>query len=317
MDYPPKSVALVFAGGKDAALYFDHIIPLTHGAFEKATISADGSRAEVSVALDSIPKPADLCHFLPEPFKSWRKPYDVINILQMLAAGLGQELGGTIPTLTNLRTVDIAVPRAPEAFCLVPEGIVRGWISYLSSAHNDGSLSFMVGAAGGGACDVASPSVVLSNLALVDTDKCSLEHIIEFRQDVESHRKLRRLRTFVFSNYREKPLAFIEDDIQQRVDDYATAVKAWGFQTKVGVIRCILNDKLTTVIGATALCAALGGLESLALGAAVSGIAHGIGKIEVYLAEQNHTLSGLNDSNSVAYIVELRAALEGQKSDAG
>lgn len=310
MDYPAKSVALTFAGGKDAALYFDYIVPLTHAVFEKPELSADGSRATASVPWDAMPSPRLLRDVLPPPLSEWRNPFDIINMLQMLAGGLGPELGGTIPTLTDPRAVDIALPRAPEAFHLVPEVAVRGWLTYLSECHANGGLSYVTGVPARATEAVSSPALVLSNLNLVNTDDCPLEQILEFRKDADSQRKLRRLRTFIYSNYNGKPLAYVEDDILQRVDDYADAVKLWGFRTATGAIKYILNDKTVAALGTTALGAFLLDYKPVALGAVAVSATLVIGNLALYCIEQRHSLTGLKTSNGVGYIVDARAALE-------
>lgn len=62
--------------------------------------------------------------------------------------------------------------------------------------------------------------VSLIGLSLIDTDEASWDQIIEFRKDKKSQMALRRLRIFFDKEYAGKSRHFIENDILMRLEAY-------------------------------------------------------------------------------------------------
>lgn len=71
---------------------------------------------------------------------------------------------------------------------------------------------------------------------------------MELWENTKSVKKLWRLRTFIFENYQGKPLAFIKDDLLNRMDNYEEDPKM-GLKTKDAVFKITFNSG--TAVAAT------------------------------------------------------------------
>jgi hypothetical protein len=147
--------------------------------------------------------------------------------------------------------------------------------------------------------------IMLSQLSIVDTSKTEWEHIIKFREDKYSVNKLRRLKLFFHDNYSGKEKNFIQDDLLQRLDDYKTVVKDWGFETITSSIT-LINTSLTSV--GSSLVLALTG-QPLEV-AASTGICVGIGNMALHIAKEKYNLMKLGRDHPLAYIIEAKKKLE-------
>ena len=85
--------------------------------------------------------------------------------------------------------------------------------------------------------------VSLINANLIDTRATSWEQILDFRNDVDSTKKLHRLRHFFSTNYFGKNQSYIEDDLQQRLEDHDLAIQKHGFHTKMTVWNALFTSK--------------------------------------------------------------------------
>ncbi len=150
-----------------------------------------------------------------------------------------------------------------------------------------------------------SISLELSQLQLIDTDKSEWEQIIKIREDVESLRKLKKLRLFFHENYSSRDKNFIQDDLLTRIEEYNNTVKDWGFETVTSSIT-LLNTSITSV--GSSLVLALTG-QPLEV-AAASGICVGIGNIAIHLAKEKYKLMKFGRDHPLAYIIDAKKKLE-------
>ncbi len=92
---------------------------------------------------------------------------------------------------------------------------------------------------------------------VVDPDSLSWDIIRELRRDELSRIKLRRLRTFVFENYANKPLSFVKDDLLTRIHDHNSAAKEWGLATvqstfSIGAVKSVMTAAASGLVAAIA-----------------------------------------------------------------
>ena len=90
----------------------------------------------------------------------------------------------------------------------------------------------------------------LVNAKLIDTSSASWDQIVALREDVESKRKLERLRRFLTTNYDGKGRSFIEDDLQQRLEDHEAVAKKFGMETRYVVVDAVLKAPWVLGLGA-------------------------------------------------------------------
>lgn len=152
------------------------------------------------------------------------------------------------------------------------------------------------------------PSLLLSNLSLVDTALLSWDHILDIREDEKAHRKLRRLRLFLYEEHRNKDPSFVRDDLLQRIDDYQSAAKAMGVEMKEGALSAIFS-KDATLSAAVSLAALLSGHPVVALSAAVPLLAQ-LGKVSLELRGRRRSLLADLDCDPVAFLADLSCGVK-------
>lgn len=143
----------------------------------------------------------------------------------------------------------------------------------------------------------------ITNIPLVDTKKGQWDQILEFRKDRDSRKKLRNLRLFLHTNYQGKTLAFIEDDLNKRLDEYYNACKDWGFETLTSSISALTDSKNLVELLEGSTCATLfgGPLVGLATGASIE-----LAKIVIMLAKKRHAFHKLKRDHDLAYLIEAK-----------
>jgi hypothetical protein len=119
------------------------------------------------------------------------------------------------------------------------------------------------------------------------------DQIVEVRTSDEALAKLRNLRLFFETNYSGKPRSFIEDDLGKRLDDYANAVKDFGFETIVSSLTLVANSKSLASFGAAPLAALLLGEPSIASASLVAGVSTEVAKMSLELSSRRHGFNEL------------------------
>jgi hypothetical protein len=152
----------------------------------------------------------------------------------------------------------------------------------------------------------ADPCLTLSGLKLIDAESADWRQILEVRKDQASRRKLARMRLFLHSNYQDKSASFIEDDLLRRVDDYESTSKKFGFNTLTSSLGMLLDARsLQSSVGAGIVGALLGGAGVGVLTAA----AVELGKIAINVAEKRHEMQSWQAGHELAYIFGTKEKL--------
>jgi hypothetical protein len=126
--------------------------------------------------------------------------------------------------------------------------------------------------------------------------------VIEFRRDIDSVNKLRRLRLFACDNYAGKSKEYVEDDILNRIAEHDEAVRKWAFETKTGAVSALLNSRLVRGGLAGSLISALCGKEGIAVATAAAGVLIELASVTIQLARQRFALREMMEHNPVSYI---------------
>lgn len=159
--------------------------------------------------------------------------------------------------------------------------------------------------------EASSPVNILKipHIRVIDTDSVSIGQILDLREDEEIMKRMRKFRLFAHEEYNGKDRAFVEDDIQKKLDDYSDAVKASGFETKLKTLSFVMESKLVMGSLATSAAALLIGSPNLALSAFGAGTILEIGKLTLEFAKQKHTLANICRENPVSYLSEVQDRL--------
>lgn len=148
------------------------------------------------------------------------------------------------------------------------------------------------------------PVVRVAGLGLIDVNRATWEQIVEVRRDPKSRIQLQRLRSFLTEKYSNKSLAFIEDDLAQRISEYDRVRRKHGFELVTGSISALLDSSNLQAAAASGLAFAfLGGPW---LGASAATVIE-LGKASLEFAKRRRTIVDWQDSHELAYVVELQS----------
>ncbi|MGD9614405.1 MAG: hypothetical protein AB7H90_03845 [Alphaproteobacteria bacterium] len=152
-------------------------------------------------------------------------------------------------------------------------------------------------------------TVTLSDLSLIDIEKVTWKHVLEFRKDRQAKSKLRNLRLFMQENYKGKPRSFIEDDLHRRIEEYDTISREWGFETRASALNMIFTSKALAGAFTGSFVSALVGAPITAALTAAGGLSLEIGRSLLELKKRKRALQLSLASNPVSYIAYARSKL--------
>lgn len=273
MKYQINSIAVAFRDHKTAALYFDSIIIPTPFIFGGTVCPSDIIQYLAPPEL----RDTDLLAKYQNALESANNP----DTLPVAWATRNNEYWHT--------TVDC------YAACseIVQHSDIRGRCSFFGEHLTASNLSS------------ACPSLVLSNLDLVDESQLTWEQVIAIRQDKKATDQLRNLRRMLFKDYEGKPLHYIQDDIEFRLAEYRDAVRLWNLPTLKGSLEVALTSD-AIAIGAATLALALFGMP---IGAAIAtGAAASFSKIALLFAGRLREVDIEARRNAVSYLYKLERA---------
>ncbi|QVM99620.1 hypothetical protein JYG38_15310 [Pseudomonas rhodesiae] len=312
MNHHYASTILCFQDFKEAALYFDRVLPLNLGRMQ-----GDPDIGDILVGYpESIPSVA-LSHLI-DGIEGNNVTYSHASRIIELTSERWVEFARNVSPYAKLWASD---PRdEPSHDPYVEHQKLLN--AYLSNAQIKGAppvrktLSDFANSLGLSNFSVAlpavttggqsDPSLMLSNLKLIDAKMADWRQILEIRKDDLSRRKLARMRLFLNENFQGKSASFIEDDLLRRVDDYELATKKFGFTTLTSSLSMLLDAKsLQTSIGTGAVAGLFGGLEIGLLSAAVIEL----GKVAINIAEKRHNMKHWQAGHEMAYIFETQGRI--------
>ena len=331
MEYKKTSNAICFDNTKQAALYFDRVFSAILLKEFAREIVIDGDLHWFPLKLkrleffSSVHKEAfyELAFGLSASDAKDKIPATFFDLyLTLLTALIGIAVGSSLiedenailpnipfhvtakdqEALTRLY-VDNAplsfLRRAPETAMGLRQ-FVLSWLGFMGIDHPSAILpqQYSLEMDYEESQDIAA---VLTNVQLIDASAASWEQILEVRRDRECRTKLRNLKLFLYTNYKDKPAAFIEDDLARRVEEYHRACREHGFRTCLSTLSATVNSKDLLTSAAAGLSAAfLGGPVAEMGAAAVIQIAN----ISIELSKAYASYRKLKQDHETTYIIE-------------
>ena len=140
-----------------------------------------------------------------------------------------------------------------------------------------------------------------TNFPQIDVSKMSWDHVLEVRKDPSSAAKLQRLCNFVYKNYRDKPLSYVQDDLGLAIEDYRRSCKHHGISLAIGELQVVMKSSdlirtgLSTLFGA-----AVGGP-----GGALAGLSIGIAEMALTFAKQKSDFDEKLHGNGLSYVLTM------------
>jgi hypothetical protein len=292
MNYNKDNTLVCISNTKDACLYFDDVIPLNLGEIIPWRGNEDASALDI---LYNILPPTLLNPSAPEGLHPFVSRY-----LQIYADIFPESIG-----FNTSIDKEYFEKRSRLLFPLLVEqkdnitNLLSEPINEVFGANDFGSIE----------SQNADPALILTGLNLIDTSKIQWKHILELRGDKESIKRLRRLRTFVFENYQDKPLAYINDDILNRIDIYESTAKKWGLKTKDSIFKIIFSSGTAIATTAATIASVYTGTPlsiSLPLSVASTFL---IGNIGLEIRTHKRDLSQFKHQDPITYLIDTKEKL--------
>lgn len=303
MRYFNDTTALTLFGAKDAALYFDYVVPASHGAFGNPVVQ--GTRVSTSVSFDDMPHDGALRELLPPALRDIPHPYGLVQGLHGFAHAGSQrgltDKGWATALLDPTLTRSLLAHADPTTKMLFEDA--ANAVPVLQEMAGDGKLALLYGSERATPDETSAERlcVALSNLRLVDTSNLSWSEIHEFRRDETSRAKLRALRRFVYDTYPEKDPAYVRDDLMARISAYEDTARLWSFDLKSGVLSTFAEEGWISGLVAAVAGGLSGGVgTALATGTAVLGT-----QVAMKIAKRRHAVGELKKTSPLAYVIEL------------
>lgn len=287
MRYSQTETIACIEDTKDASLFFDHIIPLNLAHIIPLENGGDLEGHEV---LQGILPPVflDSSHYM----------------------GLSKEFVAYIEAYVKAFPVSIGVPEAPEeimeahAYRFFPHLIEKTDVLF-SMLQTPVDIFGLNTLPTNDLDQTNDPAFILSGLKLVDTSEVTWRHILDVKKDKEAIKKLKRLRAFIYQNYHNKPLAFIEDDILSRKEVYEATAKRLGLKTVNSSLKIIFgSSSLVANTAATIMTALSGGTIAIPLSLGL-GALFTLGKVGLEIKMHKRELHAFKHENPLTYLVEL------------
>lgn len=319
-----SKTAIVFGDLKAALLYFEYVIPMNvTGAFmglrpeSQRGIEAVEQFAEPSMdgrneLLATFGEGDDFLRFCPpelrsrSSLKSALSTFDSLFFAYLIWKRYGDEKFHEY--IANLRVATHADGPLPDHVPPPSQDVLGKLFGMI--ARDFGLSGIPVDCSGlslgTGATSVATHALNVGQIRVIDTDKMTVPQIMSLREDPNFMKKMRAFRLFAYEQYKEKEPAFIQDDIQKRLDDYTDAVKASGFETKLAGLSFLFDSGTLKGAFATSAAALLLGRPEIAIGAFGLGTVVEIGKLSLHYAQHKNDLQQICREHPVSYLDELR-----------
>ncbi|CAD5275957.1 conserved hypothetical protein [Alteromonas sp. 38] len=290
-----KSLDVICLGNiKEAALYFDRVIPVQCNALkhnDEGPYVTLPEEVPVRVATDLIyGNSAPDYKILEFMTKKWSPFVDALH----------KEFNGKI---SRYNVDDYRELYEKSEIGLKGASIRSHFLSFASTLgvqkptillkENNDSCDF----------ETAYLNVSMKGIDLIDTSSASWDQIMELRMDTEAHKSLRNLRLFIYENYVGKPSSYIFDDVSKRLDVYSDVSKKHGFELTTSVLSVLLDSKNIQASLAAGLAASFFGGAELAVGAAC---AVELGKGSLELAKKYHPIQSFKLSHELAYLIKAQ-----------
>jgi hypothetical protein len=301
MSYIRSSVILSFGNFKEAALYFDRVLPINLGRMR-----GDSEVGDVMVGYpEEVPSVA-LSHLIDGVEGNRKNHSHATRIFEVVDEHWTDFSKSISPYATLSGSSEHCDPekeyqRFLNAYftdaALPNELPIRSIVTKYANGIGFKDYSVAIPFSGNG--EVSDPAITLSNLNLIDASQADWEQIIEIRKDVQSSKQLTRLKLFIHENFNNKPLTYIEDDLSRRIDNYEQACKKFGFKTITSSLSMLLDAKsLQSAVGTGLVAGLFGGPIVGSLTAA----SIELGKVAINIAEKRHEMKSWQDGHELAYL---------------
>lgn len=285
MEYGNLNTLVCIDNTKDACLYFNEVIPLNLGHIIPWEGNGD---LEAHQILQKI---------LPNALLDASKPFGVTSpILSYIEAYVNvfpESIGIESPSEEEIKK------RVKHFFPLLMQKKDELFSSLMKPVNTIFGTSKSQD-------QVEDPALILTGLKLIDTSQIQWRQIIEIREDKESIAKLRRLRTFIYQNYNDKPISYIQDDLLNRIEIYETTSKQLGLKTVDSSLKIIFNSG-TVIANTVATIASIIYNEPIAISLSLGvSSAFFLGNVGLEFRSYKRDLFKFKQENPITYLIDIK-----------
>ncbi|MEI8605762.1 hypothetical protein [Pseudoalteromonas sp. B160] len=308
MSYIRSSATLCFGNFKEAALYFDRVLPINLGRMR-----GDSDVGDVLVGYpEEIPSVA-FSHLIDgvEGDKNYSHATRIFEVVNEHWTDFAKKvrpyavLSGSSehydPTFEHQKFLQAYFTGAT----LPNEMSIRSIVT--NYAKDVGFQNYSVAIPVSDKQEQSDPAITLSNLNLIDADQADWQQVLEIRKDIQSSKQLTRLKLFIHENFDGKPITYIEDDLCRRLDCYEQACKKFGFKTVTSSLSMLLDAKSLQAAVGTGLVAGLFGGPVVG---SITAASIELGKVAINIAEKHHDMKSWQDGHELAYIFKTKETLK-------
>lgn len=277
MEYRGSETLLALKDLKNAAIYADYVIPIA---------LTELSKEEAFTYLPTI---------LPPSLRDGRQ------LGSAMARFIEQTKEAVVPIIyqENDRTI-LKLRYSPQEFSQIYEALVTDVLN-TNKEHVDGVVGQLISATPKENIQTGI-SVKLSGVKAIDVSQTRWEHILDFRQDVQSVAALKRLRKFIFDDFEGKSDDYIRDTILAKIDEHDRVVKKHGFDLIASSLETILSrDSALVTLASICTSSFIGADWSTAM---LTGAAVELGQLSLSIAKHLKTKSEFNLSDPITYLFE-------------
>jgi len=165
----------------------------------------------------------------------------------------------------------------------------------------DLNLDYVVGEFSSFSQETSLNSLTIRGFSTIDVNSLDWEKIIEIRKDSDSIKALRDFRLMFFQDFKDKPISYIEDSLQLRLDRYNATAKSWDAKTHRTSLELLFSHKNIGAIAGFA--SALSGAPLTS--ALVAGMSVTIGQIGIHLKTRKAEKLEFMNSDPIRYLSNL------------
>lgn len=239
------NVVIDLGSTKQAALFFDHVIPLDG----VEGVSGVGRVLTSSGTVDFEKAQFIISQLLPPDFGTDKQVIDFASVAAIGISAITIAVGfyncDEMSQKANEYGAKLEAPAGSKKY--ITGGPVTVDPKFLDIECTDTSQT-------------ERAIVSIANILVPDTQELGWDAIIEFRRDEQARQRLRRLRVFAANEYAGKSRNYIEDDLCLRMDDYVQTLKSWNIKTVLGALSTCLSLETTLQTGMANVAAILSGL---------------------------------------------------------
>jgi len=294
-DERPAAVNVVVDLGstKQAALFFDHVIPFDGVQGYRimdgiSNFDGESSRRDSERIIREL---------LPPNFGKESEVADFIS-----TAAIGLSMIGVAVGFYN------CMPMNQQADEFVNKLNRPSGIQLYSDSPTTIDPRMVKPAIAEGDTGVSSTLLSIAKIQIPDLAQLDWDLILEIRKDSQSKQSLRRLRVFAIKEYAGRSRAFIEDDLALRIEDYEGTLKAWGIRTALGAMSTALSERDVISLGLTSVLGMMSGLPVPATLAATLAIP--CGQFAIEFAKARLDLQSQRKAHPLAYVMDLKRHVE-------